>query len=202
MNSFGIFSLLAAALQLAIPSYGLRMIRRFGAQRVGWFLVLAFVSLASLHLLEPLRPSVFGGRSGSGLEVIYVIGSVLLLVGMAHLETMISERLRASNEEAKLKRHCAVESQATTENLAQANKEMAEQIARLETSQKQLAQSEAHYRFLFTENPQPMWIIDLRTLRFLSVNKAALAWHEYTEGEFMALSAQGIVSPEAADAFA
>src|SRR4051812_40391527 len=100
MNGLGIFGFLAVALQLCIPSYAFRMIRRFGSQQVGWFLVLTFVSLASLHLLEPLRPNIFGNRSGAGLEIIYVIGSVLLLIGMAHVETLISERVRAAKEEA------------------------------------------------------------------------------------------------------
>ena len=51
--SFGIFSWIAGALQLSVPSYALRLIRRFGSARVGWFVVAAFLSLAMLHLLSP-----------------------------------------------------------------------------------------------------------------------------------------------------
>ena len=201
MNSLGIFGFLAAVLQLSIPSYAFRMVRRFGVPQVGWFLALAFASLGLLHLLEPFHLTVFGYRSVSGLDAIYVIGSVLLLIGMAHVETVILERIRATKDAEKLKSECAVHARQTTDDLAQANKDMAERIARLELNEKQLTESEAHYRFLFTENPQPMWILDLRTLRFLAVNKAALAWHDYTLEEFMELGARGIVSAEAGDAF-
>lgn len=34
-------------------------------------------------------------------------------------------------------------------------------------------QSEEKYRYMFENNPQPMWIYDLETLSFLEVNDAA-----------------------------
>ena len=60
MNSFGIFGLFAGGLQLTIPSYGLRLVRRFGTARVGWFLVIAFLSLALMHIVRP------GGADSDG----------------------------------------------------------------------------------------------------------------------------------------
>src|SRR5690349_19701962 len=100
MNGIGVFSLFAGALQLTIPSYGLRLVRRFGAHRVGWFLVLAFSLLGLLHLLEPMKPGF--GVSARTLDMVYAVGSMLLLLGMAHVETLVSERSIASRKKDEL----------------------------------------------------------------------------------------------------
>ena len=47
--------------------------------------------------------------------------------------------------------------------------------------------SEDHYRVLFDEHPVPMWVYDPATLRFLSVNHAAVAHYGYSREEFMSL---------------
>src|SRR5687767_12651490 len=48
-----------------------------------------------------------------------------------------------------------------------------------------LRKSEAQYRLLFESNPQPMWVYDLSTLRFLAVNEAAISHYGYTRAEFL-----------------
>lgn len=48
-----------------------------------------------------------------------------------------------------------------------------------------LRKSEAQYRLLFESNPQPMWVYDLATLRFLAVNNAAVNHYGYSRGEFL-----------------
>ncbi len=45
--------------------------------------------------------------------------------------------------------------------------------------------SELSFEQLFVKNPQPMWIYDARTLRFLEVNEAALSKYGYTKEEFL-----------------
>ena len=45
---------------------------------------------------------------------------------------------------------------------------------------------------LFHDHPQPMWIYDLETLRFLQVNQAALAQYGYSEAEFLAMTIRDI----------
>lgn len=59
-----------------------------------------------------------------------------------------------------------------------------------------LRASEAHYRNLFESNPHPMWIYDLETLRFLSVNDAAVAHYGYSREEFLAMTIADIRPPE------
>jgi len=45
----------------------------------------------------------------------------------------------------------------------------------------------APFRLLFAENPHPMWVYDLETLRFLEVNDAAVTQYGYTRDEFLAM---------------
>src|SRR5262249_6582641 len=155
-------------LQLIVPSYGLRLVRRFGAPRVGWFLVAAFASLAALHLVEPLKPVHAGSGSGLRLDLVFALASGLLLIGMSHLETLLSERQEAKREEQRLSRQVQKQLEERTAELTNANRELTQEIARREQREKAFRESEAQYRFLFAENPQPMWIFDLRTFRFFA----------------------------------
>jgi two-component system, NarL family, sensor histidine kinase UhpB len=49
----------------------------------------------------------------------------------------------------------------------------------------QLQQSEIRYSNLFSSTPQPMWLYDPETLRFIQVNKAAIEHYGYSEEEFL-----------------
>jgi PAS domain S-box-containing protein len=51
-----------------------------------------------------------------------------------------------------------------------------------------LKESEKHYRFLFENNPQPAWVYDLETLRFVQVNQAAINCYGYSAEEFMSMT--------------
>lgn len=44
--------------------------------------------------------------------------------------------------------------------------------------------SEAQYRQLFFSNPNPLWIYDKKTLKFIEVNNAAIRQYGYNRGEF------------------
>ena len=48
--------------------------------------------------------------------------------------------------------------------------------------------SEATYREIFESNPQPMWVCDRESRRFLAVNQAALLLYGYRRAEFLELS--------------
>jgi PAS domain S-box-containing protein len=56
--------------------------------------------------------------------------------------------------------------------------------------------SEERYRQLFESNPLPMWLYDLETLRFLSVNESAVQHYGYTREEFLAMTIKDIRNPE------
>jgi len=189
----GEIALIGGALELTVPSYALRLVRRFGAQNVGWFVVIAFASLALLHLAGPVKP--LGGAAWRALpDAIYGIASLLLLIGMGHLDTLFSERAQTRGNEGRLQ--SAWQSQLKAQELIRANQELLGQIAHLEQSEKALKESDAQYHSLFAENPQPMLIIDPRSSRFLAANRAALRQYGFTAEEFAKLTARDLL-PEA-----
>jgi PAS domain S-box-containing protein len=53
-------------------------------------------------------------------------------------------------------------------------------------------QSEERYRMLFDVHPQPMWVVDAKTLAFLAVNGAAVNLYGYTKDEFLSMTAEQI----------
>ena len=55
-----------------------------------------------------------------------------------------------------------------------------------------LRDSELRYRTLFHSNPHPMWVYDLQTRRFLTVNDAAVSHYGYTREEFLAMTLDDI----------
>jgi PAS domain S-box-containing protein len=59
--------------------------------------------------------------------------------------------------------------------------------ARWEAAEARRSLEEA-FALLFRYNPQPMWVYDLETLRFLAVNRAAVAKYGYSEDEFLQMS--------------
>ena len=197
MFRFGVFTLVSSALQLGVPSYALRLIRRFGLQSVGWFIALAFACLALVHLVAPWKAPLPGAGSGLSVDAAYAFGSVLLLIGMGHLESLLNERGQAKEHQRHLRSDC----DAKVQEKARVNHELAQNIARREKLERALAESEAQYRFLFAENPQPMFIVDLRSLRFLAVNNAALRQYGFTADEFMALDAKTLIASESLGAF-
>ena len=57
------------------------------------------------------------------------------------------------------------------------------------------------YRFFFDWNPQPMWVWDLETLRFLAVNEGAVRHYGYSRDEFLALKFADILAPNDSSRF-
>jgi signal transduction histidine kinase len=199
MSGFSIFALLSGLLQLSVPSYSLRLIRRFGTQRVGWFIVASFSCLALLHLLKPFQ-AMNSGPKGM-LDLVYAVAALFLVIGLSHIETLCSQRQQSDSEERRLRAKWESETREQTADLAATNQRLVLEIARREQSENALKESEAQYHLLFAENPQPMWIFDLRSLRPLAVNEAALQLYGFLEREFMALTARDLASPAMAAGF-
>jgi diguanylate cyclase (GGDEF)-like protein/PAS domain S-box-containing protein len=53
-------------------------------------------------------------------------------------------------------------------------------------------ESRLRFKYLFEAHPQPMWVYDLETLRFMVVNAAAVAQYGYTEAEFLHMTIRDI----------
>jgi PAS domain S-box-containing protein len=62
-----------------------------------------------------------------------------------------------------------------------------------------LRASEESYRLLFVRHPNPMWIFDTDTRRFLDVNQAAVASYGWTHDEFLAMTIDDIRPHEDVD---
>lgn len=59
-----------------------------------------------------------------------------------------------------------------------------------------LRESEEKYRLLFQRNPQPMWVYEVESLRFLDVNEAAIRNYGYSRAEFFNMTLRNIRPPE------
>ncbi|VXD23585.1 putative Diguanylate cyclase [Planktothrix serta PCC 8927] len=70
-------------------------------------------------------------------------------------------------------------------------------LIRRETQRLQL--SEKRYRDLFLSHPQPIWVYDLKTLKFLAVNDAAIAHYGYSETEFLRMTISDLCPPEVSE---
>ncbi|MEP7257201.1 MAG: PAS domain S-box protein [Flavitalea sp.] len=60
----------------------------------------------------------------------------------------------------------------------------------------ELKASEKRYSNLFHLSPQPMWLYDPETYRFMQVNKAAMELYEYTEEEFLNMTIMDLLAEE------
>ncbi|MEI8204539.1 MAG: PAS domain S-box protein, partial [Bacteroidota bacterium] len=63
-----------------------------------------------------------------------------------------------------------------------------------------LLESEAKYRMMFANNPQPMMIYDMKTLAFLEVNDAAIHHYGYSKTKFLSMTILDIHLKEDFDA--
>lgn len=68
-------------------------------------------------------------------------------------------------------------------------------ISSRKTAEKKLRESERRYRHLFENNPLPVWVYELETLKFLAVNDAAVSDYGYSREEFLAMTVKDISPP-------
>lgn len=67
-----------------------------------------------------------------------------------------------------------------------------EDITAQKKAEETLKESEEKYRFIFANNPQPMWIYDLETLAFLEINNSATQHYGYSREEFLSMTIKEI----------
>jgi PAS domain S-box-containing protein len=162
-------------------------------------LVTVFTSLGALMLLRAWQP--FGLDSKLTLDLLNFLIPVLLLIGMVHIETLFKERVRLEEQEKQLRADLESQVRARTVALDKANDELQHEISLRKQGEEELRKSKEQYRFLFEENPQPMWIFALDSLAFLAFNRATLRHYGYSNTEFRQLTAKDLCLAEDLDAF-
>ena len=56
------------------------------------------------------------------------------------------------------------------------------------TAEDNMKKSEEQYKLLFYGNPQPMWLFDFKTLKFIDVNESAIEHYGYSRDEFLKMT--------------
>jgi chromosome segregation ATPase len=93
--------LASGLLQFGAVVYALRLNRLFGSARLRWALVGVLVLLAFFYLSLPLNLMQGTIPLGVGLNLLYALISILLLIGMVHVESRYKERLRTQNAQQR-----------------------------------------------------------------------------------------------------
>jgi PAS domain S-box-containing protein len=73
---------------------------------------------------------------------------------------------------------------------------VARDITRRKDAEAKIRDSEERYRKLFNLNPQPTWIHDRETLRFLAVNDAAVEKYGFSHSEFQTMTTRDLLPLE------
>src|SRR5580698_6968983 len=139
MNFTTLLGFLAGLLQFVVAGYALRLNRQFGTMRVGWSLFWAFLLLACLHLMQSVFPSGSGREFVVKVDVMNVFISLLLLIGMVHMQGMLKERARVEREEQRMRGELELEVKKKTMFLTRALEELQAEIderKRVETEAK------------------------------------------------------------------
>lgn len=110
----------AGMLQFIVAAYALRLSRRFGTMRVGWSLFWAFLLLAVLHLTQSIMHGSGSTEFGLKVDAMDALISMLLLIGLVHLEAMLKERVRVEQEEKRLRAELESEIRKKTDYLMRA----------------------------------------------------------------------------------
>jgi len=137
---------------------------------------LGFVYLRTIT--EPIASRL--ERYGIVALLVVMTSLVVIVLGAAHMV------LSNTNSELESRVH------ERTAALETANRQLQEEIGERKRIQELELETQARFRFLFANNPLPMWVYDLDTLRFLEVNHTASMKYGYSSEEFAEMSISDI----------
>ena len=195
----GSFTWLLGILEPAVAGYALRLYRKLG-ERIAWWVFATFSLLALGHFLHASGATSRVIDSPVSSNIVALLIPFLLLIGMAHTEsTLIDARMKRKEPELRVQND--PHAQKRIADLIQQTEGLREQVARLAEREKSLENSAQQYYLLFTNNPQPMWVFDLRSLQILAANDAAQVQYGFTQQEFLARTARELLPAQETEAF-
>ena len=175
------------------PGVGDVMAASMAVPGTPWRVLLEF---PGSEVMAPVRQVV---RS---VALVGLLVMLLGLVGASMLSRRITRPLRQLTEAATALSgadHTRRVSVTGTDELSQLAEAFNVMIDRVDDEMAARRRSEDQWRLLFEANPQPMWVYDPETLRFLAVNDAAVSQYGYSAREFESMSIQDILPPEDVD---
>ncbi len=100
------------------------------------------------------------------------------------------DRVHAELEEARkeLRMELARAHSELEKNVVARTTDLQKQVADRKRAEEEMKDSEMRYRSLFENNPVPMFVVHLETLRFVAVNYAAVGHYGYSMNEFLQFS--------------
>jgi PAS domain S-box-containing protein len=137
----GIVIGLSGILQLCVAIYAIKLNRLFGTGRVGWSLFWAFVLLALLHLVQSTCENSAATDFQVDLDIVYMIISILLLIGMAHLHAVLKQQQNAEGQRKLLERQMREELELQVEKKTDHLKRAVETL-RLEIQNRERAEAQ------------------------------------------------------------
>jgi PAS domain S-box-containing protein len=195
MSGTPLHSIVLSFLPCLIPLYAFRLCRAFGIQRVGWMVFAVFSLLTTVQVLRFWQPLGVGLDPELTLDLLNFLVPILLLIGMTHIEMILRERLQLEDGETRLRAELELLVKKRTSELDKANEDLQHEISLRRQGAEELRKSKEQYRFLFEENPQPMWISEVETGRFLAFNIATLRHYGYSGTEFRDLTVKDLYPP-------
>ncbi len=144
----------------------------------------ATASLRS-HLTVPLKC----GERPLGVLNIALSGEALADPGGHETFSSVGRQIATALERAQLLQQLDVKVKERTAALEG-------EILERRRAEEKLQESEERYRFLFENNPRPMWIYDLETLGFLGVNDTAVDFYGFSREEFPSMKIPDLWLPE------
>ena len=204
---FGSFTWLLGILEPAVAGYALRLYRKLGAQ-IAWWVFATFSLLALGHFFHASGATSRVIDSPVSSNIVALLIPFLLLIGMAHTESTVVGSARMNRKEREPRVQNDPHAQKRIADLIQQTEGLREQVVRLAEREKSLQEREKslensaqQYYLLFTNNPQPMWVFDLRSLQILAANDAAQVQYGFTQQEFLGRTARDLLPAEDTEAF-
>jgi two-component system, cell cycle sensor histidine kinase and response regulator CckA len=166
-----------------------RRSQRNSMWRAAEILLVGFESFVILAVLVYMRRELLT-HAGRALEQQNQLEEQAVeLEAQAAEQEMLTADLQVANQELT---DAGMEQEALTADLELANHELIEAARAAESARDMAVRLEERYRVLFESNPVPLWVFDEETLRFLAVNKAAIAQYGYSAEEFLSMTIEQV----------